>query len=156
MANPLNLFLADDAATAQLGANLVVLLKSDDLVLLQGDLGVGKTALARSIIRTLLDAPDMDVPSPSFALVQPYEDEENFILHTDLYRMDEEGDIEELGILDAGSALVLVEWPERAPMLDHIATAKIKLTLGANNEGRNVEISFVDPKRQKSAHEKLS
>lgn len=156
MAKPHTLFLADDAATARLGSQLAAMLQADDLILLQGDLGVGKTALARAIIRTLLDAPDMDVPSPSFALVQPYENEEHAILHADLYRMDEEGDIEELGILDEGNALVLVEWPERAPMLDHIATLKINLSLGPKNEGRNVTLNFTDPKRQTSAIENIS
>ena len=65
--------LADDAATAALGAQPRRVLRPGDLVLLEGDLGAGKTALARAIIRTLAGDPRLDVPSPSFALVQPYD-----------------------------------------------------------------------------------
>ncbi|HVX81826.1 MAG TPA: tRNA (adenosine(37)-N6)-threonylcarbamoyltransferase complex ATPase subunit type 1 TsaE, partial [Devosiaceae bacterium] len=61
--------LPDEAATAALGARLAGTLAPGDLVLLEGDLGAGKTALARSIIRTLLRDPALEVPSPSFALV---------------------------------------------------------------------------------------
>lgn len=156
VAIPHTLFLADDAATATLGAQLAQLLRDDDLVLLHGDLGVGKTALARAIIRTMLDDPETDVPSPSFALVQPYESETQTILHADLYRLDDEGDIDELGILDADGAIVLVEWPDRAPMLSHLATLRIDLALGPNNQGRTASISFTDPKRQTAAIAKLS
>jgi len=66
------IFLADDAATAVLGAELAAVLTPGALVLLSGGLGAGKTALARAMVRTLTGDPRMDVPSPSFPLVQPY------------------------------------------------------------------------------------
>jgi tRNA threonylcarbamoyl adenosine modification protein YjeE len=109
--------LPDEAATAALGARLAGTLAPGDLVLLEGDLGAGKTALARSIIRTLLRDPALEVPSPSFALVQPYDGEGVSIIHADLYRLASARDIEELGLFDDPAAIVLVEWAERAPGL---------------------------------------
>ena len=125
---PESIHLPDDAATADLGARLAATLKPGDLVLLSGGLGAGKSALARAIVRTLAGDPDMDVPSPTFALVQPYESAAGPILHADLYRLASEREIDELGLLDR-DAIVLVEWPERAPALFDRATLQIELTI---------------------------
>lgn len=125
---PESIHLPDDAATADLGARLAATLKPGDLVLLSGGLGAGKSALARAIVRTLAGDPDMDVPSPTFALVQPYESPTGPILHADLYRLASEREIGELGLLDR-DAIVLVEWPERAPPLFDRATLRIELTI---------------------------
>src|SRR5690606_1914607 len=76
--------LADDAATAALGARLARVLTPGDRVVLAGGLGAGKTALARAIIRSLMGDPELDVPSPTFALVQPYEGRGLHVLHADL------------------------------------------------------------------------
>ena len=83
------IFLPDDDATAALGARLAGELKPGDLVLLEGGLGVGKTALARTVIRTLAGDPTLEVPSPSCALEQPYETNGGPVLHADLYRLRE-------------------------------------------------------------------
>jgi tRNA threonylcarbamoyl adenosine modification protein YjeE len=123
-----SLHLPDDAATADLGRRLAASLKPGDLVLLSGGLGAGKTALARAIIRTLLGDDTADVPSPTFALVQPYTAPVGPILHADLYRLDEEREIDELGLFDR-DAVVLVEWPERAPGLRDRATVEIALAI---------------------------
>jgi tRNA threonylcarbamoyladenosine biosynthesis protein TsaE len=136
--------LADDAATAAFGARLAGALKPGDLVLLDGDLGAGKTALARAVIRTLCGDPRLDVPSPSFALVQPYEIEGRQILHADLYRLSTEAEIDELGLFDRADAIVLVEWPERAPSLAARADVTIRLAVPKSGIGRDIEISFRD------------
>lgn len=105
------MILADEAATAELGRRLAGSLRSGDVITLSGPLGVGKTALARAIIRSL--GHDSEVPSPSFAIVQPYEDVDPAVWHVDLYRIEASGELDELGLDSASGAALLVEWPER-------------------------------------------
>ncbi len=110
----LELDLKDEQATLRLGEDLAAALRPGDLVALEGDLGAGKTTLARSIIRTLADIDDLEVPSPTFTLVQPYGGRLP-VLHADLYRLGAPDEVDELDLaegLDAGT--LLVEWPERA------------------------------------------
>jgi tRNA threonylcarbamoyl adenosine modification protein YjeE len=135
------IFLADDAATAALGTQLAARLKPGDLVLLSGGLGAGKTALARSVVRTLIGDPAMDVPSPSFALVQPYESATGPVLHADLYRLRDPREIDELGLFDRADAIVLVEWPERSPDLASLAAMSVALTVPADGNGRIAEVT---------------
>jgi tRNA threonylcarbamoyl adenosine modification protein YjeE len=105
--------LPDLAATARLGAGIAGDLKPGDAVALWGDLGAGKTTLARAILRAL--GVTDDVPSPTFTLVQNYETSPR-IAHFDLYRLKSAREMEELGFADAlADGAVLVEWPERAP-----------------------------------------
>lgn len=137
-------FLKDDDATAALAARLAATLRPGDLVLLEGDLGAGKSALARGIIRALAGDPRLEVPSPSFALVQPYAAEGWTILHADLYRLQEAGEVEELGLLDDPQALVLVEWPERAPELRGRATMRINISIPEDGAGRSTTVEAVD------------
>jgi tRNA threonylcarbamoyladenosine biosynthesis protein TsaE len=132
--------LADAAATDALGAELATSLKPGDLVLLLGDLGAGKTALARAIIRTLAGDAELDVPSPTFALVQPYDTPNGAVLHADLYRLGDPREVDELGLLDNPAAIVLVEWPDRAPELFDAATLVISLALPPDGEGRTVTV----------------
>lgn len=139
-----SLFLADDAATAAFAARVAATLQPGDLVLLEGDLGAGKSALARGIIRTLAGDPQMEVPSPSFALVQPYMAHGWSILHADLYRLQEAGEVEELGLLENPQALVLVEWPDRAPALQDRATMRITIAIPEDGAGRSATIEAVD------------
>ena len=135
------IFLSDDDATAALGARLAAAVRPGDLVLLAGGLGAGKTALARAIIRRLVDDPEHDVPSPSFALVQPYEAAGKPLLHADLYRLREAREVDELGLFDRPDAIVLVEWPERAPELNARAAMTIALSIPADGKGRIAEIA---------------
>jgi tRNA threonylcarbamoyladenosine biosynthesis protein TsaE len=135
------IFLPDDDATAALGARLAAQLRPGDLVLLEGGLGAGKTALARAIIRTLAVEPTLDVPSPSFALVQPYEAAGIPLLHADLYRIGSPREMDELGLFDDPRAIVLVEWAERVPELASRAAMTIVLTVPADGSGRLVEIT---------------
>lgn len=107
--------LPDAAATEAFGAKLAAMLEPGDVIALSGDLGMGKTSIARGLLAAL-GLPG-EAPSPSFAIVQPYAPPEVRlpVLHVDLYRIDDPAEIEELGLDDAlyDSAL-LVEWPERA------------------------------------------
>jgi tRNA threonylcarbamoyl adenosine modification protein YjeE len=93
-------------------------LKSNDIVLLQGDLGVGKSVFARALIRTLCSDETMEVPSPTFTLVQCYDGQQAKkpcrIWHFDLYRLSDPQEIYEIGWEEAlTDGIVLVEWPER-------------------------------------------
>nr|WP_314262421.1 tRNA (adenosine(37)-N6)-threonylcarbamoyltransferase complex ATPase subunit type 1 TsaE [uncultured Devosia sp.] len=133
--------LPDDAATAALGAELATGLTPGDLVILEGDLGAGKTALARAIIRALAGDERLDVPSPTFALVQPYDTPRGPVLHADLYRLGDPREVDELGLLDNPDAVVLVEWAERSPEIVKAATLKIELSIPPGGEGRNVVMS---------------
>ncbi|MEI8394447.1 MAG: tRNA (adenosine(37)-N6)-threonylcarbamoyltransferase complex ATPase subunit type 1 TsaE [Rhodospirillaceae bacterium] len=111
---PISLILPDEAATERLAASLAPLLRSGDVLTLKGDLGAGKTALARALIRCLADNPDEEVPSPTFTLVQGYETVAGPVRHFDLYRLSGPDDVIELGWDDAlVESIVLVEWPDR-------------------------------------------
>lgn len=100
-------------ATEALARRLAPLLRAGDVVALDGDLGTGKTAFARALIRCLDDA-DTEVPSPTFTLVQSYDLPDFEIWHFDLYRLDAPQDALELGIDDAfAGAVSLIEWPQR-------------------------------------------
>jgi tRNA threonylcarbamoyladenosine biosynthesis protein TsaE len=101
-----------EEATAEFGARLAAIARAGDAITLSGPLGVGKTALARGFIAAL--GHEGDVPSPSFAIVQPYEDLDPPVWHVDLYRIERESELEELGLDSAADAVLLVEWPERA------------------------------------------
>jgi len=106
------MILKSEEDTAGAGAALARLARSGEVITLSGPLGVGKTALARGFIEAL--GHEGDVPSPSFAIVQPYEDLDPPVWHVDLYRIEEASEIEELGLDAAADAVLLVEWPERA------------------------------------------
>ncbi len=108
----LTLKLADDAATAALGARLGAAARAGDVVALYGDLGAGKTTLARSLIRHLV-GPETEAPSPTFTLVQTYSGPAFPIWHFDLYRLEHPGEARELGLEEAVDGLALIEWPER-------------------------------------------
>lgn len=128
------LILNGEQATQNLGKTLAARLKPGAILLLEGDLGAGKTSLARAIIRALMANATMDVPSPSFALVQPYENDTLTIVHADLYRLSDESELDELGLTENEKAIVLVEWPERAPSL--MARADLRIQLKLIEKGR--------------------
>jgi len=127
--------LPDVGATEQLGARLARLLPeggSNCLVLLQGELGAGKSSLARAMIRALGHAGT--VPSPTYTLIEPYQIENRQVYHADLYRIADAEELEYLGWSDLQGAILLVEWPERAPELFQVADLHIKMEF--SNGGR--------------------
>ncbi len=106
------MILADQAVTEALGGAIARQLRAGDVITLSGGLGVGKTTLTRAIIHGLGHAGE--VPSPTFAIVQPYEEIDPPVWHVDLYRIERPEEIEELGLDCAAEAALIVEWPERA------------------------------------------
>jgi tRNA threonylcarbamoyladenosine biosynthesis protein TsaE len=106
--------LAAPADTHRLGLALAKCVSPGDVIALSGPLGAGKTSLARGLLQGL--GLQHEAPSPSFAIVQPYDPPEVRlpVLHIDLYRIESANEIEELGIDEASDAVLIVEWPERA------------------------------------------
>lgn len=106
--------LDDEAATGRFAAALAPLLAVGDAVLLEGDLGAGKSTLARALIRARSGLPDLEVPSPTFTLQQVYDLADLALFHYDLYRLGGPEELEEVGFFDAlAGGAVLVEWPDR-------------------------------------------
>ena len=103
-----------ESDTEKLAAALAEKLTAGDVVLLSGDLGAGKTVFARALIRACAGDPALDVPSPTFTLAQTYDTPRGTVWHFDLYRIEDEEEIYELGWEDALSdGIVIVEWPQR-------------------------------------------
>jgi tRNA threonylcarbamoyladenosine biosynthesis protein TsaE len=119
---PMELHLADLAATGALAARLAAAARPGDCILLEGPLGAGKSAFARAFLRTMAGDPALEVPSPTFTLVQAYDMPGPMTAwHFDLYRLDGPDGLAELGWEEAREGLVLVEWPDR---LGHLAPAE--------------------------------
>jgi tRNA threonylcarbamoyl adenosine modification protein YjeE len=110
-----SLALSNETATAHLMADLALLVGPGDVITLSGDLGAGKTAAARAMIRYLAGDDAMEVPSPTFTLAQVYDLPPYPLVHADLYRVNDPTELEEIGLspLPEGT-LALIEWPERA------------------------------------------
>ena len=126
--------LADETATEQLGATLAARLKPGDVVGLKGELGAGKTTLARAILRAAADDPALIVPSPTFTLVEVYDTPRGTYWHFDLYRLDAPEQIYELGWEEArAEGIVLLEWPER---LGPLLPKHLSVTLEIDGDGR--------------------
>jgi tRNA threonylcarbamoyl adenosine modification protein YjeE len=111
----LTIELADEAATVAFAEDVAACLLPGDLVALSGGLGVGKTSFARAVIRAIADDPALEVPSPTFTLVQTYSGGRMPVAHFDLYRVVAADELGEIGFDDAAlDGAVLVEWPDRA------------------------------------------
>ena len=111
-----SLALASETATARLMADLALLIGPGDVITLSGDLGAGKTAAARAMIRYLASDDELEVPSPTFTLVQGYDLPSFPLVHADLYRVSDASELEEIGLSPLpDGAVALIEWPERAP-----------------------------------------
>jgi len=132
-----------EADTVAIAAAFAPLLRPGDTVLLEGGLGAGKTSFARGLLRTLAGDPALAVPSPTFALVQPYEAAGTPVLHIDLYRLDKPGEAAELGLED-DTAIRLVEWPDRLPDLAATADWRVALTPGGTPDARRIDIAAPD------------
>ncbi|MGE0279781.1 MAG: tRNA (adenosine(37)-N6)-threonylcarbamoyltransferase complex ATPase subunit type 1 TsaE [Rhizobiaceae bacterium] len=149
-ADAIRLVLADETETQRLGQDIAMALRTGDVLLLKGDLGAGKSTLARAIIRTLADDPALEVPSPTFTLVQTYETRVP-VRHFDLYRLSSPDELLELGLEEAlQEAVVLVEWPERAEgsfPANAVAIELAHVTADGRDvlEGRIASISGIGP-----------
>ena len=121
---------AGEAAVVHLAERIALKLAVGDVVALSGDLGAGKTTFARALIRHLADDSSIEVPSPTFTLMQIYELPQFPVVHADLYRLSGPAELAELGFEDLPEgAVVLLEWPDRAPGLLPPDRLDIALTL---------------------------
>ena len=139
----LDLTLHDADQTARLAVTLGRALTAGDVVLLTGDVGAGKTHFARALIQSLLAVPE-DVPSPTFTLVQTYRAGGLEIWHSDLYRLSDAQEMDELGLTEAfETALCLIEWPDR--FADEMPEAALWLHFTMAGEGRMVTLRSARP-----------
>ena len=143
MAVPVVVQLPDLAATEALAERLGAVVRGGDCILLEGPLGAGKTALARAFLRAAAGDPEMEVPSPSFTLVQIYDTRIGPVFHYDLWRLSGANDLTELDWEDALDAVVLVEWPDRLGALRPPGALTIALTL-TDGEAREATLSGWD------------
>ena len=141
MSRTLIIDLADEAATAALGARLAAVARPRDVLLLHGDLGMGKTALARGVVRAAVPETD-EVPSPTFTLVQTYPGACGTIWHFDLYRLKDPDEIWELGFEDAlADGILLIEWPDRLGGFAPRDRLDLTLALGITPDARQASLS---------------
>ena len=132
-------FLPDEAATERLGAALASRLRPRDVVALQGGLGVGKTTLARAILRAASGDRALIVPSPTFTLVEIYDTPRGVFWHFDLYRLEEPEQVFELGWEEArADGMALVEWAERLGTL--LPRERLTVTLAMEGDGRRADL----------------
>jgi len=149
MTAQLNLTIKSEEDTRQLAFLMSGLLGAGDIILLNGDLGAGKSFFARAVLRALAVDTELEVPSPTFSLVQPYRFGELHCVHADLYRLSDESEAEELGLFDDHN-LMLIEWPNRLPELADKSKFSIEfLNIKGQPEARNVAVvaSEVDAKQ---------
>ena len=146
--NPMTLILplADEAATAALAAKLAARARPGDALLLEGPLGAGKSAFARAFLRAASGDPGLEVPSPTFTLVQSYDLPAGDLptgdlptrpaFHFDLWRLDGPDGIEELGWEEAREGISLIEWPDRLGPLRPEDALTITLAPGPTEHAR--------------------
>ncbi len=139
--------LVDEAASQRFAAALASALPEDPsgwTVLLEGELGAGKSTLARALIRSM--GHEGTVPSPTYTLVEPYDLARCVIYHIDLYRISDEEELRYLGWTELDEGLRLVEWPDRAPGLS--AHADLRIRLDYAGDGRLATVTALNPRTQ--------
>ena len=141
----LDLTLGSPAETDQFARRLGEILAPGDVLLLQGDVGAGKTHFARALIRSILRCPE-DIPSPTFTLVQTYDTSLGEVWHADLYRLTSPDEIEELGLIDAfDHAISLIEWPDRLGELAPLGALWIDLSAPLGDDRRTAHLHWTAP-----------
>ena len=139
--------LSNADATDRLGQRLAQAVRPGDTIFLIGQIGAGKSHLARAIIRALFLAEgvcEVEVPSPTYTLVQTYDLKQGTVWHADLYRLADASEIAELGLEDAfASDIVLVEWPE---MIEDPPSPLLTVSLSVHGTGRQVTLASPDPR----------
>jgi tRNA threonylcarbamoyladenosine biosynthesis protein TsaE len=138
--------LPDLTATGALAAALAGIARAGDAVLLDGPLGAGKSAFARAFLRAATDDPALDVPSPTFTLVQAYETRLGPVFHFDLWRLDGPAALDELGWDEASDAVMLVEWPDRLGARRPPRALTLALCSGATPQARQATLHWDDPR----------
>ncbi|MCR9110163.1 tRNA (adenosine(37)-N6)-threonylcarbamoyltransferase complex ATPase subunit type 1 TsaE [Marivita sp. XM-24bin2] len=141
--------------TAQLAVRLGASLSAGDTLLLEGDIGAGKSHFARALIQSRLAEPE-DVPSPTFTLVQVYDLPECELWHADLYRLNDPDQVVELGLLDAfETAICIIEWPDRLDDLAPADALTIRLDDPDQSDMRNITFEWQNPAWTKRVTEAL-
>lgn len=135
------MILSSEEETAAAGATLARHVRVGDVITLSGQLGAGKTMFARGLLREL--GHGGEVPSPSFAIVQPYEALEPPVWHVDLYRLEHPSELEEIGLDCAADGVLLIEWPERAG--EDAWTTALALSLEVMEDGARRLTAQVPP-----------
>ena len=136
-------FLENEDATRALGEDLALTVKPGDCLALRGDLGAGKSALSRALIRGVAGDDELEVPSPTFTLVQNYEGRVP-VAHFDLYRLGSPAELDELGFDEAlAEGAALLEWPERAE--NRLPAATVTVELLHEGDGRRAVLSGSGP-----------
>lgn len=121
--------------TENFAVQMAAKLRGGDVLLLAGDLGAGKSVFARALIRTLAGDPALEVPSPTFTLVQTYDTPRGPVWHFDLYRIERAEEIYEIGWEEAlTGGIVIVEWPQRLGALTPPRAVGIGFTTRGNHE----------------------
>ncbi len=136
--------LSSPDATAALGQALAGVLCPGDVILVSGNVGAGKTLFARALIAARLAAAGLteDIPSPTYTLVQTYDDTVCEIWHADLYRLGDPGEVVELGLSEAfENAICLVEWPDRLGTLSPPQALRVDLSMGQGAGERRARLS---------------
>lgn len=142
----LTLCLTSPEATCRFAARLGARLMVGDVLLLEGGIGAGKTHFSRCLIQSRLPLPE-DVPSPTFTLVQTYETQGCEIWHSDLYRLGDVSEVEELGLTEAfEAAICLVEWPDRLGSLIPANALHLKFEPGQAENSRILTLSWSAPR----------
>ena len=131
--------------TAAYATALAEKLTHGDIILLNGDVGAGKSYFCRALIHAVL-LYEEDIPSPTFTLVQQYDTEIGEVWHTDLYRLTDPSEVIELGLLDAFEhAVVLIEWPDQ--ITDFLPSSALNINISASgHEARVFHFSWTDKK----------
>ncbi|MUG05222.1 tRNA (adenosine(37)-N6)-threonylcarbamoyltransferase complex ATPase subunit type 1 TsaE [Bombella sp. ESL0378] len=130
--------LSSPEQTAVFARHVAGLLQRGDCLALHGEMGAGKSSFARALIRALADDEALEVPSPTFALVQPYNTTLGLVFHYDLWRLSSPDELYELSWDDACEGIMLVEWPDRAAELLPEGAFHLTFTPGATEQERHI------------------
>ena len=141
MKNPMKIRANNESETVQAAAKLAHELQPGDFVFLHGNLGAGKTVFARALVRALSGDESLEVPSPTFTLLQTYDSEKGPVNHYDLYRLKDPDEVFELGWEESVNGITIVEWPERLGSLAPAQRLDITLSNVKNKpDVREIEI----------------
>ena len=145
MANSRTLQFDSPEQTAIYAAKLAKNLAPEDIILLNGDVGAGKSYFCRALIQSVLQYEE-DIPSPTFTLVQQYDTEIGELWHADLYRLNDPTEVIELGLLDAiEGAIILIEWPDQ--ITDFLPNSALNININtSDHETRVLRFSWTDKK----------